>query len=120
VLGETMVDRVYLPGQKNPIPLKSHSASMFFLARIRDEAHRFSNRARDRLGKKKRMRSALDDIAGIGPKTKQQLLTHLGSLKAIKAADDATILAVPGVTARHLKALPQVYPAKPGERPATP
>jgi excinuclease ABC subunit C len=112
VLGETLVDRVYLPGQKNPIPLKSHSASMFFLARARDEAHRFSNRARERLGKKKRMRSVLDDIAGIGPKTKQQLLMHLGSVKAIKAADDAAILAVPGVTQRHLKALRQVYPAK--------
>ncbi|HVH43348.1 MAG TPA: excinuclease ABC subunit UvrC [Labilithrix sp.] len=112
VLGDTLVDRVYLPGQKNPIPLKSHSASMFFLARARDEAHRFSNRARERLGKKKRMRSALDDIAGIGPKTKQQLLMHLGSIKAIKAADDAAILAVPGVTARHLKALRRVYPAQ--------
>jgi excinuclease ABC subunit C len=121
VLGDTLVDRVYLPGQKNPIPLKSHSASMFFLARARDEAHRFSNRARERLGKKKRMRSALDDIAGIGPKTKQQLLMHLGSLKAIKAADDAAILAVPGVTARHLKALRRVYPAKPAQAPsATP
>lgn len=112
VLGETLVDRVYLPGQKNPIPLKSHSASMFFLARARDEAHRFSNRARERLGKKKRMRSVLDDVPGIGPKTKQQLLTHLGSIKAIKAADDAALLAVPGVTARHVKALRRVFPVK--------
>lgn len=112
-LGDTLVDRVYLPGQKNPIPLKSHSASMFFLARLRDEAHRFSNRARERLGKKKRMRSALDDIAGIGPKTKQQLLTHLGSIKAIRAADDATLLAIPGVTARHVKALRAAYPETP-------
>lgn len=118
VMGETLVDRVYLPGQKNPIPLKSHSASMFFLARARDEAHRFSNRARERLGKKKRMRSALDDIAGIGPKTKQQLLMHLGSIKAIKAADDAAILAVPGVTARHLKALRRVYPSAVGPEDA--
>jgi excinuclease ABC subunit C len=118
VLGETLVDRVYLPGQKNPIPLKSHSASMFFLARLRDEAHRFSNRARERLGKKKRMRSVLDDVPGVGPKTKQALLMHLGSIKAIKAADDAAILAVPGVTARHLKALRRVFPgrqATPGE-----
>jgi excinuclease ABC subunit C len=112
VMGETLVDRVYLPGQKNPIPLKSHSASMFFLARARDEAHRFSNRARERLGKRRRMRSPLDDVAGIGLRTKQQLLMHLGSLKAIKAADDAAILAVPGVTARHLKALRRAYPAK--------
>lgn len=110
VMGDTLVDRVYLPGQKNPIPLKSHSASMFFLARARDEAHRFSNRARERLGKKKRMRSALDDIAGIGPKTKQALLMHLGSVKGIKSATDEAILNVPGVTARHLKALRAVYP----------
>ena len=110
VMGNTLVDRVYLPGQKNPIPLKSHSASMFFLARARDEAHRFSNRARERLGKKKRMKSALDDIAGIGPKTKQALLMHLGSVKGIKSATDEAILKVPGVTARHLKALRAVYP----------
>lgn len=112
VMGDTLVDRVYLPGQKNPIPLKSHSASMFFLARARDEAHRFSNRARERLGKRKRMKSALDDIAGIGPKTKQLLLMHLGSIKAVKAADDATLLKVPGVTARHVKALRRVFPGK--------
>lgn len=118
VMGDTLVDRVYLPGQKNPIALKSHSASMFFLARIRDEAHRFSNRARERLGKRARMHSVLDDIAGIGPKTKQQLLTHLGSLKAIKAADDAALLRVPGVTARHVKALREVYPA-PTKAPKT-
>jgi excinuclease ABC subunit C len=111
VLGDTLVDRVYLPGQKNPIPLKSHSASMFFLARARDEAHRFSNRAREKLGKKKRFKSALDDVPGLGPKTRKALLRHLGSLKAIQAADDAKLLAVPGVTARHVKALRQIYPA---------
>ena len=110
VMGETLVDRVYLPGQKNPIPLKSHSASMFFLARARDEAHRFSNRARERLGKKKRFKSPLDDVPGIGPKTKKALLMHLGSLKAIKAADDAALLRVPGVTQRHVKALRKAFP----------
>ncbi len=112
VLGETLVDRVYLPGQKNPIPLKSHSASMFFLARARDEAHRFSNRARERLGKKKRFKSALDSVAGIGAPTKKALLRTLGSVKAIQAASDEALLAVPGVTARHVKALRKVY-AKP-------
>ena len=115
MLGETLVDRVYLPGQKNPIPLKSHSASMFFLARARDEAHRFSNRARERLGKKKRFKSALDDVAGLGPNTRKLLLRHLGSLKAIQAASDDALLAVPGVSPRHVKALRKVYPA-----PSTP
>jgi excinuclease ABC subunit C len=110
VAGETLVDRVYLPGQKNPIPLKSHSASLFFLARLRDEAHRFSNRSRKRLGKVKRFRSELDDIAGIGPATKKALLRALGTVPAVKAADDAALLAVHGVNARHVKALRKAFP----------
>jgi excinuclease ABC subunit C len=111
VMGDTLVDRVYLPGQKNPINLKSHSASLFFLARARDEAHRFSNKARERLGKSKRMRSALDDVPGIGAATKKALLTTLGSLAAVKKATDEELLAVPGVTARHVKALRKAFPA---------
>jgi excinuclease ABC subunit C len=113
LLGDTLVDRVYLPGQKNAINLKSHSASLFFLARARDEAHRFSNRAREKMGKARRMRSALDDVAGIGPKTKKALLTTLGSLTAIKRASDEELLAVPGVTARHVKALRRAFSRAP-------
>jgi len=110
VMGEELVDRVYLPGQKNPIPLKTHSASLFFLARLRDEAHRFSNRAREKLGKSKRFRSALDDVKGLGPKTKKALLTHLGTLTAVTTATDAALLAIPGVTRRHVDALRAVFP----------
>ncbi len=105
VAGDVLVDRVYLPGQKNPIPLKSHSASLFFLARARDEAHRFSNRAREKLGKARRFRSALDDVVGLGPATRVALLRELGSLEKIRTATDAQLLAVSGVTARHVKAL---------------
>jgi excinuclease ABC subunit C len=101
----TVVDRVYLPGQKNPIPLKSHSASLFFLARLRDEAHRFSNRARERLGKARRFKSALDDLPGIGPALKRSLLTTLGSVAAIRAATDEELLKVPGVRAKHIEVL---------------
>jgi excinuclease ABC subunit C len=104
-LGENLVDRVYLPGQKNPIPLKSTTTSLFLLARLRDEAHRFSNRARMRRGKKRRFHSPLDDVKGLGDKAKKALLTHVGNLAAIRAADDATLLAIPGVAARHVKAL---------------
>ena len=59
------------------------------------------------------MRSALDDVAGLGPDTRKALLRHLGSLKAIKAADDAALLSVPGVTSRHVKAIRKVYPLEP-------
>ena len=105
VLGDTLVDRVYLPGQKNPITLRSHSSSLFFLARARDEAHRFSNFARERLGKKRRMRSGLEDVKGIGPVVRKSILRALGGLTAIAGATDTELLAIAGVTSRHVKAL---------------
>jgi excinuclease ABC subunit C len=111
VSGEKEVDRVYLPGQKNGIPLRSTSSALFFLARARDEAHRFANHARKKLGKKRRMKSELDDVPGIGPKAKISLLRILGSIPGIRAATDDAILAVPGVTKRHLAAIRKAFPA---------
>jgi len=108
---DDLVDRVYLPGQKNGIPLKPNSAPLFFLARARDEAHRFSNRARERLGKARRFRSELDDIPGIGPVTRRSLLKTLGSLDAIRKASDEALLAVPGVNQKILRALRMQFPA---------
>ncbi|HEY2410393.1 MAG TPA: excinuclease ABC subunit UvrC [Polyangiaceae bacterium] len=105
VLGEKLVDRVYLPGQKNPIPLRPNSPELFLLARARDEAHRFSNRGRKKVGKRRRMASALDEIPGIGPKTRVALLKTLGSVEALRAASDEVILAVPGVNKKQLAAL---------------
>jgi excinuclease ABC subunit C len=110
VLGEKMVDRVYLPGQKNGIPLRPGSTALFFLARARDEAHRFANFARERLGKRARLRSEIEDIPGLGS-AKKTLLRELGSMAAVRSATDAQILAVPGVTKRHLTALRKVIPA---------
>jgi len=105
VLGDKLVDRVYLPGQKNPIPLRPNSPELFLLARARDEAHRFSNRGRKKVGKKRRLGSELDQVPGIGPKTRVALLKTLGSLAAVRSASDEMILAVPGVTKKHLSAL---------------
>jgi excinuclease ABC subunit C len=104
-LGERMVDRVYLPGQKNPIPLRPNSPELFMLALARDEAHRFSNAGRRRKGKRRRFESVLDRVKGIGPKTKKALLKELGTVEALRTAPDDRILAVPGVTRRHLDAV---------------
>jgi excinuclease ABC subunit C len=105
VLGDKLVDRVYLPGQKNSIPLRPNSPELFLLARARDEAHRFSNRGRKKVGKKRRLSSELDRVPGIGPKTRVALLKTLGSLSAVLSATDEAILSVPGVTKKHLLAL---------------
>ncbi|WP_437997342.1 excinuclease ABC subunit UvrC [Sorangium sp. So ce185] len=119
--GEKLVDRVYLPGQKNGIPLRSTSSALFFLARARDEAHRFANHARKRLGKARRLRSEIEDIPGLGSAVRTALLRELGSLEGVRRATDAQILAVTGVTKRHLSALRKVIPspeAPPSAAPA--
>lgn len=108
-LGDKLVDRVYLPGQKNPIALRPQSTELFLLARARDEAHRFSNRGRKKLGKKRRFESELDRVKGIGDKTKKALLDELGSVQGVREASDEAILAVPGVTRRQLAALRQHF-----------
>ncbi len=92
VRGEKLVDRVYLPGQKNPIPLSSAPA-LQMLALARDEAHRASNALRTKVGGRRRLASELDAIAGVGPKTRQLLLTRFGSTQGIARATVAQIVA---------------------------
>jgi excinuclease ABC subunit C len=108
-LGEKLVDRVYLPGQKNPIPLRPNSPELFLLARARDEAHRFSNRGRKKVGKRRRFESTLDPVKGIGPKSRSALLQAFGSIHAIRDASDEALLGVAGVTKRQVAALRKFF-----------
>lgn len=103
VRGEKLVDRVYLPGQKNPIPLESAPA-LQMLALARDEAHRASNALRTKVGTKRRLASELDGIAGIGPRTRQMLLARFGSVQAIARASASQIVAA-GTTAKQASTL---------------
>ena len=105
VAGDKLIDRVYLPGQKNPVGLKPNAPELFLLALARDEAHRFANRSRSKAGKRRRLASALEGVAGIGPKTRQRLLKHLGGPDRLRLASDEELLAIEGVTPRHVKAL---------------
>ncbi len=116
-LGEKLVDRVYLPGQKNPIPLRPNSPELFLLARARDEAHRFANRGRSKVGKKRRFESTLESVPGVGKKTRTALLKALGSIHAIRDASDETLLGVTGVTRRQVAALRTWFAAELGSEP---
>jgi excinuclease ABC subunit C len=113
--GEKLVDRVYLPGQKNPIALRAGSPELFFLTLVRDEAHRFSKRGREKLGKARRFRSTLDDVPGIGPKTRKALLMAFPNIEAIRDASDEALLAVSGVTRKQVKALREQWADPDGE-----
>jgi excinuclease ABC subunit C len=108
VLGEKLVDRVYLPNQKNPIELRENHAALGMLALARDEAHRASNALRTKLGHKRKLKSRLDEIPGIGPKTRARLLKALGSVKAIEQAD-ALALRNAGATEAQANAILRAF-----------
>ena len=59
------------------------------------------------MGKRRRLKSELDAVAGIGPKTRRALLSALGSVDQVLAASDEELLAIPGVQRRHVAALRQ-------------
>ena len=119
-LGDKRVDRVYLPGQKNAIPIHGTPA-LAMLALARDEAHRASNALRTKLGKKRRFTSGLDAVPGVGPKTRARLLRELGSLDAIRSASLEELVQA-GATQRQARAVQEhlgaAAPAPPrAERP---
>lgn len=104
VMGEELVDRVYVPGRKNPVELRSASHGLVLLARARDEAHRVSNSLRVRLGRGQRLRTRLDDVSGVGKKTRIHLLRKLGSMEAISAASEDELIAA-GATSKQARAI---------------
>lgn len=78
---------------------------MFLLQQIRDEAHRTAITYHRKLRIKKNVRSALDDIPGIGPAKRKLLLKHFGSLKKLREADEAALSAVTGLFQANIKAI---------------
>jgi excinuclease ABC subunit C len=97
---ETVVkseERVFLPNRKDPIVLPKNSTALFLLVRIRDEAHRFAITYNRELRKRARLRSAIDDIEGIGPVKRRALLRHFGSLRRIRDATVDDIAQVKGL-----------------------
>jgi excinuclease ABC subunit C len=72
--------------------------AMHLLQHIRDEAHRFAITGHRQRRQKQRRRSELDDIDGVGPKRRRELLTHFGGLAAIKGASREELAKVPGIS----------------------
>ena len=93
---ERSPERVFLPGQKNPVILRQNTSELFLLARLRDEAHRFAITFHRKLRRERNFRSVLEEIPGIGDKRKRALLSHFGSLKRIRAAAPEEIAEVEG------------------------
>ncbi len=90
-------EEIFLPGRVKPLMLPRDSQGLYLLQRIRDEAHRFAIQYHRKLRKKKGLTSALDAVPGIGPKRRQALLKHFGSLDAIREASVEELAALPGM-----------------------
>jgi len=96
-------DKIYQPGRSNPVNFGREGDLLFFLQRIRDEAHRFAISFHRKQIRRKSVHSALDDIRGIGKKKKEMLLKRFGSLKKIREATHDELCALPGITAEIAK-----------------
>lgn len=90
-------ERFFCPGRPD-FSLAPRDPVLYFIQRLRDEAHRFaigSHRARR---KKEMVKNPLDEIAGIGPSRKRALLQHFGTAKAVSRAALADLMAVDGIS----------------------
>ena len=90
-------EQFFLPGRE-PFMLEPRHPVLFFLQRLRDEAHRFAIGTHRAKRAKDQVKSPLDEIAGIGAARKKALLLHFGSAKAVSRAGLADLEAVPGVS----------------------
>ena len=90
-------ERFFMPGRQ-PFSLEPRDPVLYFLQRLRDEAHRFAIGAHRAKRTKAIGRSPLDEISGIGAKRKNALLHHFGSARAVARAGLAEIERVSGIS----------------------
>lgn len=96
--GRGMYEKIYLPGRKNPVFLHSRPDLLHLLQRLRDEAHRFAVSMYKNLHRNELLSSVLDSIPGVGPRRRQALLQHFGSIQALRRADVTRLMEVPGIS----------------------
>ncbi|MFG1348319.1 excinuclease ABC subunit UvrC [Xanthobacter autotrophicus] len=105
-------EQFFLPG-RTPFRMEPRDPVLYFIQRLRDEAHRFaigSHRARR---KKDITEAGLQAIAGVGPTRKRALLRHFGTLKAIERASLADLEQVAGINAATAKAVYDYFHERP-------
>lgn len=90
-------EKFFIPG-KPSFMLPERDPVLYFVQRLRDEAHRFAIGTHRARRKKDIARSPLDEIAGIGPSRKRALLRHFGTAKAVSKAGIDDLMAVDGVS----------------------
>ena len=90
-------EELFVPGKSKSILLPERSQGLYLVQRVRDEAHRFANEGHRKRRSKVGVASILDGIPGVGPKRRQTLLAHFGSLDDLRKATAEEIGSVPGI-----------------------
>jgi len=86
---------IYVYGQENePVVLERHSPVLHLVQMVRDEAHRFAVTFHRKRRQMRDRKSELLEIPGIGERTRQRLLQHFGSARAVLEADAAALSAI--------------------------
>ena len=86
------LEEIYYPGDSIPMYLDKKSETLKVIQQLRNEAHRFGLTLHRNIRSKNALKSPLDEVEGIGPKTKEMLLKKFKSLKRIKAAPEEEII----------------------------
>jgi len=111
--GGLKAERVFLPERSNPLMLYPSSKALLLLQRVRDESHRFAVEFQRQLRLKTGLTSILEELPGIGPRKRSALLRALGSLRAVREADEEVLRGVPGISRRDAATIRRFFAAPP-------
>src|ERR1700742_1780634 len=106
-------ETLFMP-DREAIKLEPRDPVLYFIQRLRDEAHRFVIGSHPQLRQKDIREAGLQEIPGIGPSRKRALLLHFGTLKEIERASIADLGKVPGVSAESARRIFEYFHAQPG------
>jgi excinuclease ABC subunit C len=98
----------FMPGRA-PFKLPPRDPLLYFIERLRDEAHRFAIGSHRTRRKKDIREAGLQEIPGIGPARKRALLRHFGTLKAIERASLPDLAQVPGINAETARKIYEFF-----------
>ncbi len=116
-------EEVFVPWDETPVVLPSGSPSLYLIKQVRDESHRFAITFHRELRTKAQSVSILDEVPGVGPKRKKDIMRHFGSFRRLREALPEQIAEVKGVPAQVAEDIWQTlraYDAERDEGPADP
>jgi excinuclease ABC subunit C len=106
-------ETLFMP-DREAIKLEPRDPVLYFIQRLREEAHRFVIGSHRKLRKKDIREAGLQEIPGIGPSRKRALLHHFGTLREIERASIADLGKVPGVSAESARKIFEFFHARAG------